>query len=304
VATTVSGNIRSVNSVLSGAGVHRAFKQSGLDPRRTGTIMVNYALLGGGRLARHFSEYFRLLGIPHSRWARDRHSPCNSYALPDAQQRLRVTLAQADRVLLLVADHAIAALLKQYPFLHEKQLIHCSGALSFPGVAGAHPLMTFAADLYTLERYQAVPFMLEAGYDFSALFPGLPNPHFAIEVEDKARYHALCVLAGNFAQLLWQGVSEHFEQQLQLPATTLHAYLRQVTDNFIQSPTSALTGPLVRGDQQTIERNLQSLEGDPLQALYQAFVAFYGRANAPAGQHQPRQPSPAQMESAAMEVAR
>jgi predicted short-subunit dehydrogenase-like oxidoreductase (DUF2520 family) len=237
--------------------------------------MVNYAIVGGGRLARHFSHYFQLLEIHHSRWTRDRGSSFNTSDIADAELRLRQTIDRADRVLLLVSDNAIGALLKQYPFLHEKQLIHCSGALSFPGVAGAHPLMTFADDLYGLDTYQSVPFMLEAGHSFAELFPGLSNPNFSIKVEDKARYHAMCVMAGNFSQILWKGVSERFEQQFDLPAETLHPYLQQLATNFVQNPDSALTGPLVRGDVQTIERNLNALTDDPLQDLYRAFVGYY-----------------------------
>jgi len=237
--------------------------------------MVNYAIVGGGRLARHFSQYFQLLEIPHTRWTRDRGSSFNTYELPDAELRLRESIDKADRVLLLVSDNAIGALLKQYPFLHEKQLIHCSGALSFPGVAGAHPLMTFADNLYQLNAYQAVPFMLEAGHSFDDLFPGLGNPNFAIRVEDKARYHAMCVMAGNFPQVLWKAVSDCFEQQFDLPAETLHPYLQQLVANFVKSPETALTGPLVRNDVQTIERNLSALSGDPMQDLYRAFVGYY-----------------------------
>ncbi len=237
--------------------------------------MVNYAIVGGGRLARHFSHYFHLLGIRHSCWTRDRNSQLNTSALQNAGKRLKATIADADRVLLLVSDNAIASVLKQYPFLHEKTLIHCSGALSFPGIAGAHPLMTFADDLYALETYQSVPFMLESGHDFDTLLPGLQNPHFPIEVEDKARYHALCVMTGNFAQMLWKGVSGRFEAKLGLPGTSLQPYLKQVLENFVQAPASALTGPHSRNDTQTIERNMRSLDGDPLQDLYAAFTEFY-----------------------------
>ena len=237
--------------------------------------MVNYAIVGGGRLARHFSHYFQLLEIPHTRWTRDRRSSLNTSELPDAELRLRQTVAKADRVLVLVSDTAIGALLKQYPFLHEEQLIHCSGALSFPGVAGAHPLMTFAEELYELDTYQSVPFMLEAGHDFDDLLPGLANSHFAMNVEDKARYHAMCVMAGNFSQILWKSVSDRFEQQFELPAETLHPYLNQLASNFVQSSETALTGPLVRKDAATIERNLNALAGDSLQDLYRAFVDYY-----------------------------
>jgi predicted short-subunit dehydrogenase-like oxidoreductase (DUF2520 family) len=237
--------------------------------------MINYAIVGGGRLARHFSQYFRLLEISHTRWSRDQWSGFNTFELPDAELRLRKTISNADRVLLLVSDHAMVALLKQYPFLHDKQLIHCSGALSIPGVAGAHPLMTFTDHLYELATYQSVPFVCEAGHSFNELFPDLPNPHFAVNVEDKARYHALCVMAGNFSQILWKGVSDRFEQQVELPAEILHTYLNQLVANFIRAPQSALSGPLVRGDRQTVERNVEALDGDPLQDLYRAFVRFY-----------------------------
>ena len=237
--------------------------------------MMNYAIVGGGRLARHFSHYFQSLEIPHTRWTRDGQCSFNSFELTDTEQRLRETVGKADRVLLLVSDNAIGALLKQYPFLHEKRLIHCSGALSFPGIAGTHPLMTFTDDLYELETYLSIPFAVEAGHSFEDLFPGLPNSYFAINVEDKARYHAMCVMAGNFSQVLWKGISERFEQQLDLPAGSLHPYLKQVAGNFIEAPKAALTGPLIRSDQQTIEKNIQSLDGDPLQDIYRAFVHFY-----------------------------
>ena len=241
--------------------------------------MINYAIVGGGRLARHFSEYFRLLEIPHNCWTRDRWSRFNTFDLPGAEQRLKETVSDADRVLLLVADNAITALLKQYPFLHEKYLVHCSGSLSIPGVTGAHPLMTFTDRLYDLDTYQGIPFILEPGPDFTRLFPGLPNPHFVINVEDRARYHAMCVMAGNFSQLMWKGISDRFEQQIDLPATAMWPYLQQVTENFIQSPESALTGPLTRNDSQTIDRNLNSLNGDPLKDLYTAFVNFHQHEN-------------------------
>ena len=237
--------------------------------------MVNYAIVGGGRLARHFSEYFRLLEIPHSCWTRDRWSPFNTHELSDAEQRLKETAGDADHVLLLVPDNAIIGVLKKYPFLHEKQLIHCSGSMSIPGVAGAHPLMTFPDHLYELDTYQNVPFILETGSTFSRLFPALPNPNFVVNFEDKTRYHAMCVMAGNFSQLMWKVITDRFEQQFDLPAVTLHPYLNQVTKNFIQAPESALTGPLTRNDQQTIDRNLNSLGDDSLQELYAAFVHFY-----------------------------
>ena len=55
----------------------------------------------------------------------------------------------------------------------------------------------------------------------------------------------------------------------------MQAYLEQVTENFIRDPESALTGPLVRNDAGTIARNLGSLDDNPLQHVYRAFVNLY-----------------------------
>ena len=241
--------------------------------------MTHYAILGGGRLARHFGHYFSLLSQRYTGWARDRSSPLNTHADPDNRQRLLKTIAPASHVLLLVSDDAIASLVRQYPFLHRKTLIQCAGALSLPGIAGAHPLMTFANELYSLAQYRRIPFMVESGYRFKELFPALPNPQHVICVEKKALYHALCVMAGNFPQILWQAISETFEAQLALNPDVLHPYLRQLTKNFCDTPDSALTGPLSRGDVDTVNRNLQALSGEELLTIYTSFVRFYERSS-------------------------
>jgi predicted short-subunit dehydrogenase-like oxidoreductase (DUF2520 family) len=96
----------------------------------------------------------------------------------------------------------------------------------------------------------------------------------------------MCVIAGNFPQLLWKGISDRFEQQFALPATLLHPYLQQLAENFIRAPQAALTGPLTRNDRQTIERNIDALAGDPLQELYAAFIHFHDQDKGRAPQQQ------------------
>lgn len=238
--------------------------------------MTHYAIIGGGRLARHMGHYLSLLGQPWSGWARDPASPLNTHDISNARKRLEAAIKPASHVLLLVSDKAIMPVVKKYPFLHGKILVHCAGAISLPGIAGAHPLMTFAEEMYSLEDYQRIPFMVESGYCFTELFPDLSNPSHPISVEQKALYHALCVMAGNFPQLLWREVTRKLNDELSLPAEVLQPYLAKILDNFKRAPDVALTGPLVRGDRQTIERNISALDGDPLQLLYHGFVDLYG----------------------------
>ena len=235
----------------------------------------HYAILGDGRLARHMRRYLELLGLPASGWSRNPRSDFNTHRHPDAAERLRRTVAPATQVLLLVSDDAIATVLRQYPWLHGHRLVHCAGALSLPGVAGAHPLMTFADGLYSLEQYRRIPFLVESGHDLDEVLPGLPNPRHTVSVEQKALYHALCVSAGNFPQLLWQQVGRRFEDRLGVPATVLRPYLEQVLANFLADPERALTGPLARGDAGTIGRNLSALHDDPLGDVYRAFLSLH-----------------------------
>jgi predicted short-subunit dehydrogenase-like oxidoreductase (DUF2520 family) len=236
---------------------------------------LHYAILGGGRLARHMSRYLDLLGLSSSTWSRNAHPDLNSHRHPDATERLRRTVTPASHVLLLVSDDAIANVLRQYPWLHGHRLVHCAGALSLPGVAGAHPLMTFAETSYTLAQYRRIPFLVESEHEFATVLPGLPNPHHTVSVEQKALYHALCVAAGNFPQLLWQQVGQRFEDRLGVSAAVLKPYLEQVLVNFLADPDHALTGPLARGDTGTITRNLTALKGDPLGDVYRAFLELH-----------------------------
>ena len=57
--------------------------------------------------------------------------------------------------------------------------------------------------------------------------------------------------------------------------TIAHSYLLQQTTNLIANSSTALTGPLVRNDKATIEKNIAALAEDPFQEIYKSFVACY-----------------------------
>jgi predicted short-subunit dehydrogenase-like oxidoreductase (DUF2520 family) len=140
---------------------------------------------------------------------------------------------------------------------------------------GAHPLMSFNHTSYTLDKYQSIPFVIdETAPDFTDLLPGLSNQHARIATAHKAKYHALCVLSGNFSVMLWQKLMTNLEQ-LNLPKSFSYAYLQQLTENLMNSSQTALTGPLVRNDQITIDKNLAALEEDPFKEVYESFVNCY-----------------------------
>jgi len=221
--------------------------------------------VGDGRVARHFCRYFHLLGRPFLAWSRR----TSTVPPPEA-------LASCPTVLLLIRDEAIEPFVGAWPALRDRRLVHCSGGLVTPVAEAAHPLMTFGPELYDLDTYRTIPFVLDSGgTPFPQLLPGLPNPFFTIPAAERPCYHALCVMAGNFSSLLWLKLFEEMQTRFAMPASAAHPYLLRTMQNLLADGRRALTGPFSRGDDRTIAANLQSLAGDPFQAVYLAFARIH-----------------------------
>jgi predicted short-subunit dehydrogenase-like oxidoreductase (DUF2520 family) len=225
-----------------------------------------FGLIGDGRVARHFHHYFDLLNLPVRRWART--SACDPVE----------AMAGCGTVMVLISDAAIEPFIAAWPALASHRLVHCSGSLVTPVAECAHPLMTFGPDLYDLEAYRQIPFVLDAERTpFGDLLPGLPNPSFTIDAGARPSYHAHCVMAGNFTTLLWRKLFALLEN-LGIPSDAANPFLARTVQNLVADPGRALTGPLARGDAATLEKNLAALEGDPFAEIYLAFARAYARS--------------------------
>lgn len=228
--------------------------------------MAKYTLIGNGRVAKHFAHYFKLLNINFNQWSRQ------------SDIHLAELVQNSDRILLLISDSAIENFFQENKCLHQKAVLHFSGALSIDKVFSVHPLASFSRDYFNFDFYKTIPFCLEAeGPEFVELLPGLPNPHFRIPSAQKAFYHALCVMSGNFTAILWQKFFAELERQWQMPREMALPYLQSIIENLQSNSHSALTGPLARGDEVTIQKNLTALADDPFAKIYQAFVETYTR---------------------------
>jgi hypothetical protein len=225
----------------------------------------HYLLIGNGRVARHFQHYFSQLNLSFTCWNRN-----------ESHSNLNMLIEQSTHILLLISDQAIEPFIDQYLTQSQAIHLHFSGSLVTTKAWGTHPLMTFNDSLYAIEQYHQTHFIIDQhAPDFEKLLPGIPNQHVRLPTEMKAKYHALCVLSGNFSSLLWNKLFSSLEKEFNLPASIAHPYLRQQTQNLITHSSAALTGPLTRNDQQTIEKNLLALEKDPFQEIYKSFVNCY-----------------------------
>jgi predicted short-subunit dehydrogenase-like oxidoreductase (DUF2520 family) len=165
--------------------------------------------------------------------------------------------------LLAISDRAIEPFVQSHPELGKTVRIHFSGRLANPLAIGAHPLFSFAGTFYERELNERIPFVIDQGCPpLASLIPGLPNPSFFIEPGRRERYHALCVLAGNFTTLLWRKLFFELDAELGMPREQVLPYLESITRGLGGTGLS-LSGPLSRGDRTTLQRNLEALKSDP-----------------------------------------
>lgn len=248
-------------------------------------------IIGSGRLALHLNHYFNLLGIPHQIWNR------RSSSFENLDFLLKEASNQGSQVYLALSDSAIYPFFEKHLKSKNIQAVHFSGLLSFPEIPSAHPLMSFGNTFFDLKVYEKIHFTISGATQLSELLPGLKNPFSLISEENKSYYHSLCVLGGNFSQVLIKKMVLELEA-LQIPKQASELYLNQIIKNtFIElehikmnnkdsqgsneSRESLLqnclpsSGPLVRKDLQTLKTHLEVLATDPFYSVYKTILDLF-----------------------------
>ncbi len=221
-----------------------------------------YGIAGAGRASAHLQAYFRLLKIPYKVW--DRRSGLSPGEV----------FASCPAVFLLLSDAAIQPFIAANPFLRAKRLIHFSGSLSLKGAYAMHPFRPLSPRELTLAEYQAIPFVLEPGVSLKKLVPEFSNPVLRVSREQKQLYHALCALGANMPVMLWQKALSGLAQ-FGVTREEAVRYFQASLDNFASSPDSALTGPIARGDEATVNSDISALGDGPYAKIYSAFAKAY-----------------------------
>jgi predicted short-subunit dehydrogenase-like oxidoreductase (DUF2520 family) len=177
---------------------------------------------------------------------------------------------RADVVLLAVPDDAIAQVAAELPFTEDQYAVHLSGAHGLSvlrGIAATpvalHPPMTFTGEPTSL---QDVVFTATAPDRARAMVERLVKDLGAevqwIAEEQRALYHAGLVHGANhLTTLLAQALDVLREAGVADPAATLRPLLTATLDNTLRSGHDALTGPIARGDVDTVKAHLAVLRG-------------------------------------------
>jgi predicted short-subunit dehydrogenase-like oxidoreductase (DUF2520 family) len=177
--------------------------------------------------------------------------------------------ARADVVLVAVPDEAIRATAASLPLTAEQYVVHLSGAhglavLQTEAIPVAlHPPMTFTGDLPDLT---CVTFTATAPDEARPLVErivkGLGAGLQWIAEDQRAQYHAGVVHGANhLVTLVAQALDVLRAAGIEDPAATLRPLLTTTLDNTLRSGHDALTGPIARGDVETVAAHLAVLRG-------------------------------------------
>jgi predicted short-subunit dehydrogenase-like oxidoreductase (DUF2520 family) len=127
-----------------------------------------------------------------------------------------------------------------------------------------HPAMTFTGTELDLDRLAGCVFGMTAGPDERAYAEGLVSDlgGIALWVPESKRtlYHAgLAHGANHLVTLVSQAMELLAASGAEDPAATLRPLLSAALDNALESGDAALTGPIVRGDVQTVQAHLDDI---------------------------------------------
>jgi predicted short-subunit dehydrogenase-like oxidoreductase (DUF2520 family) len=204
---------------------------------------------------------------------------------------------RGEAALLCVPDAAIAAVAASIvPAIPPLRLVgHVSGAhgleaLEAARVAGAeafalHPLQTLPDGESALDGAAcAVGGSTAQALAFAeALATALGMRPFVVADEDRVAYHAAASMASNFLVALEESASELLGRIAPEDARELLAPLvLRAAANWAARGGDALTGPIARGDEDTVERHRAAI-GELAPELLDAYDALAERSRAIAG---------------------
>lgn len=212
--------------------------------------------------------------------------------------------ADADVVFITTPDAAIGSVaegLAEHSGLKRGAVVlHCSGALSSAIIAAVrrcgahagslHPLQSFAAPTFPENPFRGIV-MAGEGDDMAmdrarAITSGFQAVFLKIETAHKTLYHAAAVVASNYLVTLLAASTRLLEGSGIAPEETLKVLLPLVrgTLNNIEKRgvADALTGPIARGDADTVESHCRKIKQSLPDLL--PFYQMLGRYTLPLAQ--------------------
>lgn len=198
---------------------------------------------------------------------------------------VRNAAAEADLVLLCVPDAVIAAVAEAIDPDPSGVVAHCAGAATLqvlgrhPRRASVHPLVSLADPVLGARQLHGAWFAVAGDRIAVEVVEALDGRFVEVDDADRVRYHAAAVVASNHLVALL-GQVERIAGGIGVPLEAFLDLSRGSIDNVATlGPASALTGPVARGDLDTVRSHLAALpesEREAYLALARAAARLVG----------------------------
>ncbi|MBA7467728.1 Pyrroline-5-carboxylate reductase [subsurface metagenome] len=184
----------------------------------------------------------------------------------------------AELIFITTPDDVIASVASEIQWHRGQSVVHCSGALSTDILESAkklgaqvgafHPLQTFASVKQAIENIPGSTFAAEAEEPLLStlkdMATALDGQWIELKANDKVAYHAAAVIACNYlvtlvklAADLWQSFNIPQSQATQALLPLIRGTIHNIATVGIPQ---CLTGPIARGDIETIKKHLDALQ--------------------------------------------
>jgi predicted short-subunit dehydrogenase-like oxidoreductase (DUF2520 family) len=191
----------------------------------------------------------------------------------------------ADIIFITTPDAAIPQIAAGLKWHKGQSVVHCSGTDSTDSLLPArqmgaitgvfHPLQTMANVKQAIDNLPGSTFAIEAEEPLLStlkeMAAALNCRWIELKAEDKVVYHAAAVIASNYlvtlvklADDLWETFGIPREQATQALLPLLKGTLNNIENAGIPQ---ALTGPIARGDVETVKKHLAALQKEAPDAL-------------------------------------
>ncbi|SCY66557.1 Predicted oxidoreductase, contains short-chain dehydrogenase (SDR) and DUF2520 domains [Alkaliphilus peptidifermentans DSM 18978] len=246
---------------------------------------MKIGFIGGGRVGRSFGKYLVNKGFEVTGYYSRSYTSAitaASYTNSTAYDILHELIEDSDAIFITTPDDSIKIVCNEMvesgKLKKGQILIHMSGAHSSSILQTAtefgchiyslHPLQAFANIDVAVEKLKNTVFSLEGDNDniekVIDILKACGNEYFIIDGENKALYHGAACVASNYLVTLMDlslkmleaaGIEPMYGFKAMSPL--IYGSLENI---MTLGASDALTGPIPRGDLNTIERHLKAME--------------------------------------------
>lgn len=247
---------------------------------------MNIGFIGSGRMATAFGLYLKHKNFHISGYYSRSYASAltaSDHLHTESFQNLEMLLEKSDWIGITTSDDEIEsvveALMPYMKSLPHKVFFHMSGSKASSSLyplqleghhcISLHPLQSIADPLLGSDLLSKSYFSVEGDStpEIEGFLEQFDKPVIRLSAEQKILYHAAACVASNYLYTLAEEAVEMmtiagFEPKMALEA--LLPLMAGTLENLKeQSPETALTGPIARGDLKTVENHLTALNAHP-----------------------------------------